>query len=63
MAGRASRIITMGCDISEACPADVVASEDWALDDPSGRPLDEVRRVRDEIERRVRRLLEEMGAS
>jgi protein-tyrosine-phosphatase len=52
-------VITMGC--GDACP--VFPGKrylDWELDDPSGRPLDEVRAIRDEIERRVRGLLEEL---
>ena len=36
--------------------------EDWALDDPAGRSLDEVRPIRDEIDRRVQRLLGELLA-
>jgi protein-tyrosine-phosphatase len=49
-------VVTMGC--GDACP--VVPGkryEDWELTDPAGRPLDEVRPIRDEIERRVRDLL------
>jgi len=33
---------------------------DWELDDPAGRPLAEVRRIRDEIDRRVQVLLTEL---
>jgi len=32
---------------------------DWRLDDPKGRSIEEVRRIRDEIEKRVRRIAEE----
>ena len=35
--------------------------EDWVLDDPAGLAVEQVRPVRDEIERRVRRLLDELG--
>jgi arsenate reductase len=48
----ADLVVTMGC--GDACP--VVPGtryEDWDLDDPGGRGLDEVRRIRDEIARRV----------
>jgi arsenate reductase len=49
-------VVTMGC--GDACPVVCgVRYEDWPLDDPAGRPVDEVRPVRDEIERRVRDLL------
>ncbi|MBX3189703.1 MAG: arsenate reductase ArsC [Labilithrix sp.] len=53
LARSASLLVTMGC--GEACPV-VPGSkrEDWPLEDPKGRPLDEVRRIRDEIAARVR---------
>ena len=35
---------------------------DWDLEDPKGRPLDEVRATRDEIDRRVRQLVKELDA-
>jgi arsenate reductase (thioredoxin) len=53
-------IVTMGC--GDACP--VYPGKryvDWELDDPAGKPLDEVRPIRDEIERRVRNLMSELG--
>jgi protein-tyrosine-phosphatase len=34
---------------------------DWELEDPAGRTVEEVRPIRDEIERRVRQLLVELG--
>lgn len=52
-------VITMGC--GDACPIFPGRRyEDWALDDPAGLEVDDVRPIRDEIERRVRRLLAEM---
>ena len=49
-------VITMGC--GDECPFyPGKRYEDWELPDPSGRPLEEVRSIRDEIERRVRELL------
>jgi protein-tyrosine-phosphatase len=49
-------VITMGC--GDACPIyPGKRYEDWELDDPSGLSLDEVRRIRDEIDARVRQLL------
>lgn len=53
-------IVTMGC--GDACP--VYPGKryvDWELDDPAGRSVDEVRPIRDEIERRVRALLAELA--
>jgi len=60
---RARRVITMGCAVdAEACPAVLWKGvEDWGLPDPQGRPLEEVRHIRDEILRRVLRLLEELS--
>jgi arsenate reductase len=57
MVDRAAIVITMGCSIEEACPAVFEPSEDWGLEDPSGKPLEEVRAIRDEIGERVRRLI------
>jgi arsenate reductase (thioredoxin) len=49
-------VVTMGC--GDACPVyPGKRYEDWALDDPAQADLDGVRRIRDEIDGRVRRLL------
>lgn len=53
-------VITMGC--GDACP--VYPGKrylDWELADPAGKPLAEVRPIRDEIDRRVTALLDELG--
>lgn len=58
--GAADVIVTMGC--GDTCP--VLPGKryvDWELDDPAGRSIETVRPIRDEIERRVRRLVEEMS--
>ena len=53
-------IITMGC--GDACPLFPGRRyEEWKLEDPAGRGVDDVRPIRDEIERRVRALLTELG--
>jgi len=53
---QADVVITMGC--GDACPFYPGRRyEDWELDDPAGRPLEAVRPIRDEIERRVTGLL------
>jgi arsenate reductase len=52
-------VVTMGC--GDACP--VLPGRrylDWELPDPSGRPIEDVRPIRDEIDRRVRALLEDV---
>lgn len=52
-------VITMGC--GDACPFYPGKRYlDWELDDPAGRPLAEVRKIRDEIDRRVQVLLTEL---
>jgi len=52
-------VITMGC--GDACPVfPGKRYEDWELDDPAGRGLDDVRVIRDEIRRRVERLIAEL---
>jgi protein-tyrosine-phosphatase len=52
-------VITMGC--GDACPIfPGKRYEEWVLDDPAGRAIDDVRAVRDDIERRVRKLLDEL---
>ena len=53
-------VITMGC--GDACPLfPGKRYEDWDLDDPADLDLDGVRRVRDDIERRVHHLLDQLG--
>ncbi len=58
LAREASLLVTMGC--GEACPAvPGLRRDDWPLDDPKGRPIEAVRRIRDQIGERVRRLIDE----
>lgn len=54
------RVVTMGCGVEGVCPASFISTEDWGLEDPSGKPLERVREIRDEIEKRVRILLSEL---
>ncbi len=52
-------VITMGC--GDACPIyPGKRYEDWQLDDPAGQGIDAVREIRDEIDRRVRKLIAEL---
>ena len=57
MVDRADSVFTMGCSIDESCPAVFVPSEDWGLEDPAGSGIEHVRRIRDQIEAKVRELL------
>jgi ArsR family transcriptional regulator len=51
--------VTLGC--GEECPyVPGVRYVDWPVDDPAGQDMDTVRRVRDDLERRVRHLLTEL---
>lgn len=55
-------VITMGC--GDACP--IFPGKrylDWQLDDPAGLPVERIRPIRDEIDRRVRALLAELVAA
>lgn len=52
MMASASRVVAMGC--ADACPAGFEdKTEDWSLPDPKGRPLEEVRRLRDQVSAKV----------
>ncbi|MFC6874520.1 arsenate-mycothiol transferase ArsC [Halobellus marinus] len=56
-------VITMGCSAADVCPAGWAGeNRDWDLDDPDGKSADEVARIRDEIEDRVTRLLDEVAS-
>ena len=57
----ADRTISMGCGVEESCPANLVLTEDWGLDDPKDQPIEVVREIRDEIARRVEGLLREVS--
>ncbi len=58
MISDASLVVTMGCSVEEACPRPMLAQMqkklvDWNLEDPKGKPIERVREIRDDIERRV----------
>lgn len=58
--GATDVVVSMGC--GDACP--VLPGKryvDWELDDPAGRPIEEVRPIRDDIELRVRGLMAALG--
>ena len=65
MIEKADKMITMGCgdDAAALCPASFIETEDWALEDPHGKPIEVVRGIRDEVRARVTKLVEEMGSS
>ncbi|HWP30885.1 MAG TPA: hypothetical protein VNK96_04040 [Fimbriimonadales bacterium] len=58
------RIISFGCLVKATLPAEVRERiEDWYIEDPRDKPLEEVRKVRDEVERRVKLLIAELRSS
>jgi arsenate reductase (thioredoxin) len=60
LAESAGKLFSMGCNVEEACPALSIPMEDWALEDPKGKPVEEVRAIRDDIHGRVRALLADL---
>src|SRR6185369_8208575 len=53
-------VITMGC--GDACPVyPGKRYEDWELEDPAGKDLATVRRIRDELDRRIQKLIAELA--
>jgi len=67
MINRASLVFTMGCSVESVCPRPMLAQMqkklvDWDLEDPKGKPIEQVRKIRDEIERRVQKLASDRQA-
>ncbi len=61
MISQASLVVTIGCSVELVCPKPMLAQMkkkliDWNLSDPKGRPVPEVRKIRDEIERKVKEI-------
>lgn len=54
-------VVTMGRSVGAVAIPEATRHEDWRVGDPTGAPVDEVRRVRDDIDRRVQRLLVELA--
>ena len=60
MIAEAEKIITMGCEASDFCPARFLSRvEDWHIEDPKGKTLDQMRSIRDTIDEHVRELLQQ----
>ena len=61
MIDNADLIVIMGCSVEESCPAPLARAMkkkvvDWGLDDPKNQDIEKVRKIRDEIERKVSEL-------
>jgi len=68
MIDHADLVITMGCSVEKVCPRPMLERMnkklvDWNLEDPKGKPLPEVRKIRNEIERRVEELANSRGTT
>jgi arsenate reductase len=62
LAATASTLVTMGC--GDACPVvPGLRRMDWPLEDPKGKPIEQVRAIRDEVKSRIRALLVAEGWS
>ena len=58
--GSGDKVISMGCGGEEVCPATFVPTDDWQLEGPEGQPIEKVRAIRNEIETKVKKLIEEI---
>lgn len=60
MLDAADRVITMGCAVDDVCPGTIVETEDWRIEDPAGKPIEEFRRARELIKEKVEKLVREL---
>ncbi len=63
MVRKADLVIIMGCSIEDACPRPIAVEMkkkivDWGIEDPKNKSLDEVRAIRDSIEKKVGELID-----
>ena len=61
MIDSADLVVTMGCSVEQLCPRPMLAKLqkkliDWELEDPKGKSISEVRKIRDAIENKVKEL-------
>jgi protein-tyrosine-phosphatase len=62
MIQEANMIIVMGCSAEGFCPAPLLSKViDWGIEDPKDKPIDKIREIRDKIEEKVKKLIEEMN--
>lgn len=62
MIQNATQVINMGCMDKESCPALFVNNVmDWSIVDPKGKPIEEVRKIRDVIQQKVQELCKSLG--
>ena len=63
MLSRADVVVSMGCDDPAVCEYPGRKVEDWGIEDPSGKPTAEVRRIRDLLRDRVAELARRLDAN
>jgi protein-tyrosine-phosphatase len=61
MVNEADLVVTMGCSVEEVCPAPLIARMqkklvEWNIEDPKGKSVEKVRKIGEEIERKVAEL-------
>ncbi len=62
MAQDSDLIVTMGCNTQGICPGPFfMPTIDWALEDPKDKPMEKVREIRDDIEQRVKNLIDQQS--
>ncbi|MDC0884094.1 arsenate reductase ArsC, partial [Nitrosopumilus sp.] len=61
MIKNSNKTVNMGCMDKESCPSLFVKGvDDWNMDDPKGKSLDDVRKIRDQIKHNVLTLLDSL---
>ena len=63
MLAKADLVISMGCDDPAVCEYPGRKVEDWGIEDPSGKPVEDVRRIRDLLRDRVMQLVRRLESS
>jgi arsenate reductase len=64
MMRNSTKIVNMGCMDKSFCPTLFIHNLiDWGIEDPKGKPIEEVREIRDDIEQRVKQLVTDLLSS
>jgi arsenate reductase (thioredoxin) len=64
MMRNSDKIINMGCMDKNFCPTSFIPRViDWGIEDPKGKPIEQVREIRDEIERRIKELATDISVA
>jgi arsenate reductase len=64
MAMDADLVVIMGCASQDICPGPFFKPTiDWSLEDPKGKPIEKVREIRDDIERKVIELIDQLDST